>query len=91
MRVRVFGTLRRVVGAKEVEVGLDPGDTVRDVLTKIIAEYPAMGEKLLDDDGRLQGSVHVLINGRSIRYLEGLDSITQEGDLFALFPAVGGG
>ena len=91
MQVRVFGTLRRIVGAKEIEIGLDPGDTVRDVLIKTIARHPALGEKLLDDLGDLQGSVHVLVNGRSIRYLEGLETVTQEGDQFALFPAVGGG
>ena len=77
--------------AIEMEIRLDPGDTVRDVLLKTIAQHPALAEKLLDDDGSLQSSVHVLLNGRSIRYLEGLDTVTQEGDLFALFPAVGGG
>ena len=91
MKVRVFGTLRRVVEAKEIEVSLEPGDTVRSLLFRAIAKYPELGDKLLDHDADLQNSVHVLLNGRSIRYLEGLDTATQEGDLFALFPAVGGG
>lgn len=91
MRVRIFGTLRQFVGAKAVELDVESGSTVRDVLEKVIAEHPALGEKILDNNGSLQRSIHVLVNGRSIRYLDGLDTITQEGDRFALFPAVGGG
>jgi molybdopterin synthase sulfur carrier subunit len=70
---------------------LVPGDTVRNVLHKVSAELPALQEKILDEDGELQSAISVLVNGRSIRFLEGLDSIVQEGDAFALFPAVGGG
>jgi molybdopterin synthase sulfur carrier subunit len=91
MKVRFFGTLRQFAGAKEVEVGVEPGDTARIVLEKIRAECPALVEKILDDDGNMRNSIHVLVNGRSIRYLDGLSSPIHEGDQIALFPAVGGG
>ena len=89
MRVKVFATLRALVGAKEVEV--DAAGTVRNVLEKLTAEYPALKERILDDDGNLQSSMNVLINGRSIRYLEGLNTTIKESDQFAIFPPVGGG
>lgn len=91
MRVKIFATLRPLVGAKEVEVGVEAGDTVRNVLGKLTAEYPALRERVLDDDGNLQSSITVLVNGRSIKFLDGLNSTIQEGDELALFPPVGGG
>ncbi len=91
MRVRIFATLRQLVGEKEEEVRVDAGDTVRNVLEKLVAEYPALRESVLDDDGNLQGSIIVLINGRSIEFLDGLNSTIQESDQLALFPLIGGG
>ena len=89
MRVKIFSTLRSVVGAKEVEVGA--ADTVGSVLEKLIANHPALRERILDDDGNLQSSINVLVNGRNIRFLNGLDTTVQESDQLALFPPVGGG
>lgn len=91
MRVRIFATLRPLVGAKEVNVDVAAGDTVRDVLEKLKAAYPALGERILDADGGLQSSIIVLVNGRSARLSDGLDRAVQECDQLALFPAVGGG
>ena len=91
MRVRVFGTLRQFVGAPAVDVDLESGDTVRDLLHRITALHPALGEKALDEEGHLQSSFNILVNGRNVKFLDGLDSILHEGDRLALFPAVGGG
>ena len=91
MRVKIFATLRPLVGAKEVEVDVEAGDTVRNVLEKLTVEYPALRERVLDDDGNLQSSIHVLVNGRSIEFLRGINSTIQEDDELALFPPVGGG
>ena len=75
----------------EVEVRVDDGDTVLNVLEKLEAEYPALRESVLDDDGNLQGSIIVLINGRSIEFLDGLNSTIQESDQLAIFPPIAGG
>jgi molybdopterin synthase sulfur carrier subunit len=89
MRVKIFSTLRQVVGAKEVEV--ETADTVRDMLEQLTAEYPSLRGRILDDDGNLQSSINLLVNGRSIRYLDGLNTTLKESDQIALFPPVGGG
>ena len=70
---------------------VDAGYTVRDVLEDVAAEYPALGERLLDDGGEVQKSAHVLVNGRSVKFLDGLETAVRDGDLMALFPAIGGG
>ena len=89
MQVRLFGTLRLFAGAKAIEVETE--DTVRSLLGKVTTQCPALREKVFDEEGSLRNSIHVLVNGRSIRYLDGLDVPVQESDRVALFPAVGGG
>ncbi|MGD9030792.1 MAG: MoaD/ThiS family protein [Anaerolineae bacterium] len=91
MIVKVFSTLRPLVGARELDFEVEDGDTVRDVLETLIARYPPLGERVLDDDGHVHDSIHVLVNGRSISFLDGLETVVGDGDRLALFPAVGGG
>jgi molybdopterin synthase sulfur carrier subunit len=91
MQVRFFGTLRRFAEAKAIEVELEPGETVKSLLGKVTTQCPALKDKVLDEEGNLRNSVHVLVNGRSIRYLDGLDGPVEESDRVAVFPAVGGG
>jgi molybdopterin synthase sulfur carrier subunit len=91
MKVRVYATLRQIVGAKEVEIGGGAGETVRDALHRLVAAYPGLEERILDDEGHLRRAVNVFIRGRSIRFKEGLDTVLKEGDDLALFPPVAGG
>jgi MoaD family protein len=91
MQVRLFGTLRLFAGARAIDVVMEPGDTVKSLLGKVTTQCPTLREKVFDEEGSLRNSIHVLVNGRSIRYLEGLDGPVEESDRVALFPAVGGG
>jgi molybdopterin synthase sulfur carrier subunit len=91
MEVRIFGSLRPLVGQRAIEVAVPPGGTVGDMLARTAASYPALGARMLDEGGRPTRAVHVLVNGRSIAFLDGVDTVLQEGDRIALFPPVGGG
>jgi len=91
MKVKVFATLRQLVGAKEIEVGLEGDDTVGSVVARLAADYPALGEHIFDDQGNLGGYINVFVNGRSIRFLEGLHTRLSEDDVLAIFPPVAGG
>jgi molybdopterin synthase sulfur carrier subunit len=91
VKLKVFGTLRQFISAKQVEMEVRAGDTVRDALGRLAGDHGALGERILDQEGNLQKAINVLVNGRSIHFLEGLDTAIQEGDELAIFPAVGGG
>ncbi|MFP3896177.1 MAG: ubiquitin-like small modifier protein 1 [Anaerolineales bacterium] len=90
MKVKVFGTLRSVIGEKELEVSLDQKDTVGAVLDHLTVTYPALKEKLGKGEMPATG-VNVLVNGRSIQFLDDLDTALEEDDRLALFPPLGGG
>jgi len=91
MKVRLFATLRQVAGAKEVEVDLEAGETVRHALDRLVQLQPNLKERIFDERGDLQRSIIVLLKGRNIRLEEGLDTVLGEGDYLAIFPPVAGG
>ena len=91
VRLKVLGTLRQFIPAKQVEIEVREGGTVLDVLVRLAGDHAALGKWILDEEGNLQKAINVLVNGRSISFLDGLDTTIQEGDEVAVFPAVGGG
>jgi molybdopterin synthase sulfur carrier subunit len=92
MQVRVFGTLRTVVGnQKHIDVRMTDGASAGELLHELILAYPALERKVLRQGGELRGGVSIFVNGRSVRFLDGLDTAIHEGDEVALFPPVGGG
>lgn len=91
MRIRVYATLRDLMDGAIHDMPVILGATVGSVLAQLVERHPALGAKLWDADGRLTGYVTILLNGRSIAYLDGLNSPVTDVDSLALFPPVGGG
>ena len=71
--------------------GLEVGDTVGSALARLVADYPALGQHIFDDDGNLEAYINVFVNGRSMRFLDGLNTSLSEDDVLAIFPPVAGG
>lgn len=74
--LRVLGGLRRF-GVRERRVG---GATVHAVLAE--AQIP---DGLLFPDGCLNRDIEVLVNGRNIAFLAGLDTSLDDGDRVTVF------
>ena len=91
MKVKVFGTLRSVIGQKQVKVSLDQKNTVGAVLEQLKTRYPELKEKLGGEGEIPPTGVNILVNGRSIEFLNGLNTSLEEDDRVALFPPLGGG
>jgi molybdopterin synthase sulfur carrier subunit len=91
MKVKFYATLRLKVGQSVVEATPPPGATVRHVLTDLTARYPVLKEWMWDENGCLAEHVHVLLNGRDVHYLNGLDTPVRPQDGVDIFPPVGGG
>jgi MoaD family protein len=91
MEIKVFATLRDVVGGKCIQVDITTSLTAAALLHQVVAKYPALQPKLFAPDGTLNPSVHVLINGRDVRFLKGLETVVGPTDTVQMFPPVGGG
>lgn len=67
------------------------GGTVGDVLQGLVSKYGDLRRHLYNDDGRLRSFVNVYVNDEDVRYLEGMDTPVEDGDVVAILPAVAGG
>ena len=90
MKVKLYATLRPLVGGSSVDVNAGPGDTVRQVIDELLERYPQLRDELMQD-GEISPRIHIFLNGREVRYSGGLDmTIPEDADL-RIFPPVGGG
>jgi sulfur-carrier protein len=67
------------------------GSTVGEVFSALVEQYPGLRGNLLDDAGGLHRFVNVYKDDDDIRYLEGLDTKVDDGDVLSILPAVAGG
>jgi molybdopterin converting factor small subunit len=89
--VRLSATLRQVAGTNQVAVDMPPGSTVRSLLQSLKAANPSLGAYILAPDGNLNAGILMLIDGRHIDFLQGLDSsIDQAKDVMLIPPVLGG-
>jgi len=86
--VRIPTVLRPHTGGQaRVEVA---GATVGEVLAALVADNPALAERLLDD-GKVRGYVNVFVDDEDIRYLDGEATAVPAGVEISIMPAVAGG
>lgn len=90
MEIRFYATLRPLVGGRSVELD-NPPATVLAVIERLLVDYPGLDGKILDDAGEVRRFVAVMLNGRDIRHLDGLQTpIPPQSDM-DIFPPVAGG
>ena len=87
--VRIPPPLRTATGG-ESTVTVD-GTTVAEVVAALAATHPAIGERILDDDGRLRRFVNVFVDEEDIRFNGGMDAPVPDGATVSIVPAVAGG
>lgn len=90
-KLKLLSALRELVGSSELELALQDGQTVRDLIHEIHEINPALSEKILAPNGELTGLVQVLVQGRNIVWLQGLDTPIRENDTIVLLPPSAGG
>jgi hypothetical protein len=87
-RVSFTPNLRRHLRTPEAVV---PGATVREALSAVFRDHPALRGYVLDDQGRLRQHVVVFVDGEQVRDREGLgDPIGPTSELFVLQALSGG-
>ncbi len=92
--IKFYAVLREIVGKKEVIVELDDNDAkIIDVLE---AAKKDIGEqtfkKIIEFYNREKGPrLVILLNGRNIIHLKGLETEVKDGDKIDIFPPAGGG
>ena len=92
VQVKVYATLRPILGGTVVPLEqTGPGSTVRELVAEMVARWPGLRPEMVDEQGNLLQRIQIMVNGRNIRYLNGLDTVLTETSSVAIFPPVGGG
>ena len=87
--VRIPTPLRRVTnGQDKVQVN---GGSVGAIIGDLDTQFPGLKERLCDAQGELRNFVNIYVNGEDVRFLDGINSATAEGDEISIVPAVAGG
>lgn len=65
--------------------------TVRGALASVAAQWPALTDRVLTEQGELRRHVNVFVGDESIGFLDGLESHVPDGATITIVPAVSGG
>ena len=86
--VRIPPTLRAETGGeRQVQA---QGETVRDLLEDLTSRFPALRERIWEDD-EVAPFVNVYVEGEDVRTREGIETPVSDGQTVILLPAMAGG
>ena len=93
VRVRTILGLTQVLGKKEIDFDLPEGSTVRDLLTRMVERWgnelsPHLFEPQSD---HLLPYLRIMVNGQTIQFLNGMETVLKDGDELLLIPLAAGG
>lgn len=91
LRLMALPKLAKALGNKRLEIDF-PGDTVADLVDYLVERYgsPAR-EALLDEEGKLDAIIQILVNEKEWVVHENLDVPVKDGDSVILMLLVVGG
>ncbi|UCG01773.1 MAG: MoaD/ThiS family protein [Candidatus Heimdallarchaeota archaeon] len=90
-KIRLFATFKQITNHREIEYEIEDGTTVRQLLEALFDQYNALRDKIFNENNELRPWIHILKNGRNIKFLGGIETTLTDGDVVSLFPPVAGG
>ena len=92
VEVSFFSNLRTLTGESGSTLKLPERSSMHDLLSIVSARYgDELRGYLFTDEGGLHSHVVVILNGRGVGVLDGLDTALNDGDSVAILPSIGGG
>ena len=91
LTLKFIGSLRQISGKTQLTVNFQEGMSLKDLITKISREMPQLDKALSDQLNDSRSNALVLINGREISVLNGLETKLNDGDEIVFIPVVHGG
>ncbi|WP_069808185.1 MoaD/ThiS family protein [Vulcanisaeta thermophila] len=87
--IKFLALVYDMVGKLKVDVELPCGSTVSDLIRVIDRTVKPRFSESVINNGRLSEKFLILINGRSIDHLDGLDTRLKDGDEVTILPHCG--
>jgi MoaD family protein len=67
------------------------GRTVRDLLADLWRQYPALRDRVVDEQSEVRQHINIFVGEDAIRHASGLDTPVSQNDEIMIVPAVSGG
>jgi MoaD family protein len=90
MTVHYFATIRTYTGESQRTLD-DPPATLGPLLETLAARYGTAFRRAVFAGDELGGEIIILVNGRNVLYLQGIDTPLNASDEVSIFPMVAGG
>jgi molybdopterin synthase sulfur carrier subunit len=88
--VKFFATYREISGCRQFEIPAP--ENVLSLLNEVSARWPAFRDRVLDEAGTDKGEdAIIIVNGRHLEHLDGVQTKLTESDVVAITPLVAGG
>ncbi len=93
IKVYTIMELKKICGQREFELSIPRGSTVKDLLSLMVNKWgDPLSIRLYQPGGdSILPHIRLMVNGRSIEFLKGMETVLQEGDEFQMLPLVAGG
>ena len=93
VKIHTILTLKKVLGQREIEVQLQEGSSVKDLLSWMTTQWGDDLSPHLFSPGtdQLLPHIRLLVNGQDIHFLNGIDTILRDGDELTILPMLTGG
>ena len=90
--VKFIGSFRSISGKDKLALKLANSAPLRNVVKKIVHELPKLKQALIDPElGEPRTNVLILVNGKEISVLQGLETVIKDGDEVVFVPVSHGG
>ena len=89
IEVRIPTILRSYTGGDKAVDG--KGETLDDLFADLDTRHTGLRERLVAGDGALNRFVNVYLNDEDVRFLGGISTPLNDGDVVTILPAVAGG
>jgi molybdopterin synthase sulfur carrier subunit len=90
MTVKYFATIRTYTGETARQFDNAPAD-LRELLTSLAQRYGAQFRRAVFTGDALSEAIIILVNGRNVLHLQGLNTPLAADDEVSIFPMVAGG
>lgn len=90
--VKFIGSFRGLSGKGELSLRIRSSVSVRCLVDKVVERLPRLKSALVDaESGEPRTNLLVLVNGREMSVLNGLETVVDDGDEVVFVPVVHGG
>ncbi len=90
INIRSFAFIREAIGTKQVQLEVEDGSTIEEVVQTLIAEFDGLTSYLIQD-GKVKKDFVFALNGTQIQYDEIGRTKVGDNDTLVILPPAGGG